>query len=132
MTLGVVVVGGKCLASPFEGEEQVPLRGSREREERSGGTKVLFRHPSNTQWHPVFRPSITCSHPVAISTNECPSKPTWCKLEFTQADFAHSSQSVNHHVWVSWVGSRHSQWVTLLLLNFESSGTLCQLCLFTH
>ena len=39
----VVVVGGKCLASLFDGQRK---------RERSGGTKVLCRHPSNT-WCPL-------------------------------------------------------------------------------
>ena len=66
MTLGVVVVGGKCLASPFEGEEQVLLMG-REKERRGvGGQKccsVTLPIPARTQWLTV--PSTT-SHPVTL------------------------------------------------------------------
>ena len=64
MTLGVVVVGGKCLASPFEGEDQVPLRGQQRKRGEEWGDKSVVPSPFQ---YPVAPSVPSFQYPVAPS-----------------------------------------------------------------
>ena len=82
-TLGVVVVGGKCLASPFEGEGASPFEGERRKRGEEWGDKSVvpspFQYPvapSVPSFHYLLTPSGPSSQ-YLLAPSVHPSNTQW-------------------------------------------------------